>query len=72
MKSYKCPACKETQRTVLSWENAPIAYEVNLQTGKNVGSKIDGTSEFQQFSCPGCGENLPKYMERKISKMLGW
>ena len=70
LKTYICPKCKKTNSTVLEWSTCSVCYEMNLNTGD--GKEIDLVAgEFESYSCPSCGEELPSSMNPKIIAVLG-
>ena len=70
MKFYICPNCKERQTTVHEWITVSIAIEFNLRTKKsNYGVRHEG-GDHEAWSCPTCGQDLPRKISKKLEKYL--
>ena len=68
---YVCPFCKKEQKSVVQWQTASVAYEFNLETKDS--EEVDRVSgDHEAWTCPSCGEDLPKGITKQVEKWLGF
>lgn len=69
VKSFKCPNCSKEQTSVIEWQTMSVGYEHNLTTkdSKEVDSVL---GDFENWTCPSCGKDLPTTMYTEIAKMI--
>jgi len=66
MKSYKCPACKKKQTTVIQWQSVSIAFDYRLSDGDCEEVDRSSNGDHESWTCPECGEDLPINLSHKI------
>ena len=72
MKKYTCPYCKEVQTTAQEWQTASIPNTYDLATGYTDGLNLDDIvlGDVESWSCPNCGEDLPKKITEKLFEII--
>lgn len=69
-KEYICPACKEKQNTITSWEDCSVGWNYDLET-QNYEQRDIESGDFEAFTCPSCGNELEIKFVKKIAPELG-